>query len=161
MHSVMCYRNTEFYIPGAKKHEFLNPYSVKNLRRIWQCIIYCMVAPSVVKQHMSLSCDVLLSSLQAKAAAAEVMLVASYAWHWRNVTLQRRQQAQARQYAAPAYGTYDFCHNGVVSQMLHREPQVFTFAVCHMFLGYHTPLMRRLGVLTPGKMLASTDLVYT
>ncbi|DBA76407.1 hypothetical protein WJX77_011009 [Trebouxia sp. C0004] len=61
--------------------------------------------------------------LQMSASAAQLVLVAPYAWHWRSITLQRRKQsqAQASQHAAAAYGTFDFCHDAFVPDMPMRE----------------------------------------
>ncbi|KAL0042856.1 hypothetical protein WJX79_001653 [Trebouxia sp. C0005] len=59
--------------------------------------------------------------LQTRASAAQLVLVAPYAWHWRSITLQRRKQTQASQHAAAAHGTFDFCHDAFAPDMHTRE----------------------------------------
>ena len=56
--------------------------------------------------NITLWCDV-----QARAAVAGLLLVAPYVCHWRNVTLQRRCQAQAAGRMAPGHRLHAFGHD--------------------------------------------------
>lgn len=51
--------------------------------------------------------------MQARAAVAGLLLVAPYACHWRNITLQRRYQAQAQAASrmVPVHGLHAFGHD--------------------------------------------------
>ena len=67
------------------------------------------------------------------------MLVAPYACHWRNITLQRRRKARTSRYAAHAYNTFDFCHEDVASEMQYGESEVstlYSISTTAYFCGY-------------------------